>query len=77
MIGPINLANPEKKSITPTVTYNNGVSMGNRGFWEGGSSNMITIAKKYLANPGKTSLIRKKVAYSEKLEYDENRKKRR
>ena len=57
--------------------------MGNRGFWEGeGSSNMMTIAKKCLANPEKTSviqkktsLIRKNVANSETLEYDENRKK--
>ena len=35
------LANPEntslirKKRITPTIAYNSGVSMGNRGFWVG------------------------------------------
>ena len=66
-VGPINLANPEKTYYTYYSLQQWG-KHGKSGFLGGGgSSNMMTIAKKYLSNP-------EKVTNSEKLDYDENRK---
>ena len=55
----MNLANPEKTYYTYYSLQQWG-KHGKSGFLGGGSSNMMAIAKKYLAYPEKNSLIQKK-----------------